>query len=425
MMRTAPSLTRALRPGPQFGLLAAGTAACAALAIVLSGASAGAAMRVKDTLLSGASAGAITRVKDIVSGGAGGGGASAGGTARIKDIVSIGGVRANQIVGYGLVVGLNGTGDTLRNSPFTEQSLQSMLDRMGVNVRTVKPRTRNVAAVIVTAELPAFVGRGSRIDVTVSSLGDATSLVGGSLIMTPLAGPDNLIYAVAQGPVAVTGFTAAGQGERVTQNVPTAARIPNGALVEREPPSRFGEDKYLTLELLNPDFSTAVRVADAVNTFSLQRYGTRPAQERDLRTITITRPGGVGAARFLAEVGELIIEPDAPARVVVDERTGTIVIGREVRISTVAVAHGSLTVRVTETPRVSQPNPFAEGETVVTPDTTITTDQAGGNVAVVKGTDLQSLVSGLNRMGLKPPSIIAILQAIKTAGALQADLVVQ
>ncbi len=349
----------------------------------------------------------------------------ASGSTRIKDIVSIGGVRANQIVGYGLVIGLNGTGDTLRNSPFTQQALQAMLDRMGINVRSLKPRTRNVAGVIVTAELPAFIGRGSRIDVTVSSLGDASSLVGGSLIMTPLTGPDSKVYAVAQGPVAVTGFTAAGQGERVTQNVPTAARIPNGALVERSPPSRFGKGKFLLLELLNPDFNTAVRVADAINAYSEERYGTRPARERDLRTITLKRPRGVSATRFLAEVGDLITEPDVPARVVVDERTGTIVIGRDVQVSTVAVAHGSLTVRVTETPRVSQPNPFAEGETVVTPETKVTADETGGNVAVMKGTDLHMLVSGLNRMGLKPSSIIAILQAIKSAGALQADLVVQ
>ena len=214
---------------------------------------------------------------------------------RIKDIVSIGGVRPNQLVGYGLVIGLNGTGDSLRNAPFTEQSLQSMLDRMGVNIRKTQPRTRNVAAVIVTAELPAFIGRGSRIDITVSSLGDATSLVGGSLIMTPLAGPDNRIYAVAQGPVIVSGFSAGGAAETVTQNVPTSARVPNGALVERDPPSQFGDDKYLVLELRNPDFATAVRVADAINLYSNARYGVRPALERDLRTITLVKPKSVGA----------------------------------------------------------------------------------------------------------------------------------
>ncbi len=349
-----------------------------------------------------------------------------GAPTRIKDIVSVGGVRSNQLVGYGLLIGLNGTGDSLRNSPFTEQSLQSMLDRMGVNVRKVSPRTRNVAAVIVTAELPAFIGRGSRIDVTVSSLGDATSLVGGSLIMTPLAGPDNEIYAVAQGPVAVSGFTAGGAAETLTQNVPTSARIPNGAHVEREPPSRFSEERNLTLELRNPDFATAVRITDAINAYTLGRHGFRSAQERDLRTVSVITPRNLGPARFLAEIGDLLIQPDSPARVVIDERTGTIVIGNDVHVSTVAVAHGSLTVRVTETPQVSQPTPFSEGgETVVTPQTMVTADQAGGKVAIVEGPNLQTLVGGLNRMGLKPASIIAILQAIKTAGALQADLVVQ
>jgi flagellar P-ring protein precursor FlgI len=354
------------------------------------------------------------------------GSARLGAPTRIKDIVTVNGVRSNQLVGYGLVVGLNGTGDGLRNSPFTEQSLQSMLDRMGVNVRKVSPKTRNVAAVIVTAELPAFIGRGSRIDVTVSSLGDATSLVGGSLIMTPLAGPDNEIYAVAQGPIAVSGFTAGGAAETVTQNVPTSARIPNGAHVEREPPSRFAEDRNISLELRNPDFGTAVRIADAINAYTLGRHGFRSAQERDLRTISLITPRNMGPARFLAEIGDLLIQPDSPARVVIDERTGTIVIGNDVHVSTVAVAHGSLTVRVTETPQVSQPTPFSEGgETVVTPQTMVTADQAGGKVAIVEGPNLQTLVGGLNRMGLKPASIIAILQAIKTAGALQADLVVQ
>ena len=385
---------------------------------------------------------------------------------RIKDVVSILGVRANQLVGYGLVIGLNGTGDSLRNSPFTEQSLQSMLDRMGINVRSVKPRTRNVAAVIVTAELPAFISRGSRIDITVSSLGDATSLAGGSLVLTPLSGPDQQIYAVAQGPLVVNGFSQQGKAESLTQNVPTAARIANGALVEREPPGAFGDERpfaydasgggsvkdfksdivdtggparqprgrdsrdgfeqsLLALELRNPDFSTAVRVADAINAYAKDHYGVPVARERDLRTVVLRKPLNISAARFLAEITELTVEPDAPARVVIDERTGTIVIGRDVQISTVAVAHGNLTVRVTESERVSQPNPFGEGETVVSPETVITADQEGGNVAIIPGANLQTLVAGLNRMGLKPNSIIAILQAIKSAGALQADLVVQ
>ncbi|HXE69266.1 MAG TPA: flagellar basal body P-ring protein FlgI [Hyphomicrobiaceae bacterium] len=344
---------------------------------------------------------------------------------RIKDIISVQGVRANQLVGYGLVIGLNGTGDSLRNAPFTEQSLQSMLDRMGINVRNSKGRTRNVAAVIVTAELPAFIGRGSRIDVTVSSLGDATSLAGGSLVMTPLSGADNQIYAVAQGPLAVSGFSNGGKAETLTQGVPTTGRIPNGALIERQGPGRFADEKVLVLELRNPDFKTAVRVADAINAFTQQRYGVQVAREDDLRTITINRPFYVGAARFMAEIGELPVEPDVPARVVIDERTGTIVIGKDVQISTVAVSHGNLTVRVTETPKATQPMPFTAGETVVTPETQVLVDQTGGNLAIVRGTNLQTLVSGLNKIGLKPTGIIAILQAIKSAGALQADLVVQ
>ena len=344
---------------------------------------------------------------------------------RIKDIATIQGVRANQLVGYGLVVGLNGTGDSPRNSPFTEQSLQSMLDRMGINVRNSKARTRNIAAVIVTGELPAFAGKGSRIDVTVSSLGDATSLQGGSLVLTPLNGADNQIYAVAQGPLAVTGFATQGKAETVTQGVPTTGRIANGALVEREAPGKLSDDTVVTLELRNPDFSTAVGIADAINNYTQQRYGVRVAKENDLRSVTIARPFFLSTARFIAEVGELGVQADMPARVVIDERTGTIVIGKDVRISTVAVAHGTLTVRVTEKAKVSQPNPFARGDTVVTPDTQIDVEQDGANLAIVRGTNLQMLVSGLNKVGLKPQGIIAILQAMKSAGALQADLVVQ
>src|SRR5436190_4944564 len=344
---------------------------------------------------------------------------------RIKDIISVQGVRANQLVGYGLVIGLNGTGDTLRNSPFTQQSLQSMLDRMGINVRNANARTRNVAAVIVTADLPAFAGKGARIDITVSSLGDATSLAGGSLILTPLIGADNQIYAVGQGPLAVAGFASGGKAETLTQGVPTTGRIPNGALVEREAPGRLTDEKALVLELRNPDFNTAVNVADAINAHTVTRYGVKVARENDLRTITVNRPFFINSTRLLADIGELAVETDVPARVVIDERTGTIVIGKDVQISTVAVAHGNLTVRVTESARVSQPLPFSKGETTVAPETTIIADQKGGNFAIVRGTNLQTLVAGLNRIGLKPNGIIAILQAIKSAGALQADLVVQ
>lgn len=349
----------------------------------------------------------------------------AGAESRIKDMVDVQGVRPNQLVGYGLVIGLSGTGDTLRNSPFTEQSVQSMLDRLGVNVRGTRARTRNVAAVIVTAELPPFVARGSRIDVTVSSLGDATSLLGGSLVLTPLLGADDKVYAVAQGPLAVSGFAQTGKAETLTQGVPTTGRIPNGALVERELPGQLADEKGVMLELRNPDFSTAVSVAEAINAYTMRRYGFKAAREQDLRRVELTKPRNVGTARFIAEIGELSAKADAPARVVVDERTGTIVIGKDVQISTVAVAHGNLTVRVTENQKVSQPEPFSKGETVVTPETFVTADQEGGNLAIVKGTSLQALVNGLNKIGLKPTGIIAILQAIKTAGALQAELVVQ
>ena len=350
-------------------------------------------------------------------------GSSAG--VRIKDITSVQGVRANQLVGYGLVVGLNGTGDSLRNSPFTEQSLQSMLDQMGVNIRNVNPRTRNIAAVLVTADLPPFAGAGSRIDVTVSSLGDATSLLGGSLVMTPLSGADAAIYAVAQGPIAVGGFQIQGRAESVSQNVPTTGRISNGALVEREVAGALDDEGTLFLELRNPDFTTAVRITDTINAFASERFGRRVARERDLRSVALERPHNVTAARFLAEIGDLYTEADSPARVVIDERTGTVVIGQDVQIQTVAVSHGSLTVRITGSAKVSQPEPFSDGETVVTPESFVSVNQEGANLAILGGTNLETLVRGLNMMGLKPTGIIAILQAIKTSGALQAELVVQ
>lgn len=350
---------------------------------------------------------------------------SLGAPTRIKNIVSVQGVRPNQLVGYGLVIGLNGTGDSLRNSPFTEQSLQAMLDRMGVNVRKLNTRTKNSAAVIVTAELPPFAQTGTTIDVTVSSLGDSTSLLGGTLIMTPLYGADNLVYGVAQGGVTVSGYQITGAAQTLTQNVPTSGRIPNGALIEREAPGQFMDVEFLGLELRNPDFSTAVRIADAINAYGLDRFGVQLARAADLRSVAVKRPPGITPTRLMAEVGELIVEPDVPARVVVDERTGTIVIGRDVQISTVAVSHGNLTVTVTETPQVSQPLPFSEGQTVVTPETDISSYEQTGALRIIRGTSLQVLVRGLNRMGLKPQGIIAVLQAIKTSGAMQADLVVQ
>jgi flagellar P-ring protein FlgI len=351
--------------------------------------------------------------------------ASAHSMTRIKDITSVKDLRAHQLIGYGLVVGLNGTGDGLRNAPFTQQSIQSMLDRMGINIRNGQARTRNVAAVIVTAELPPFVSRGGRIDVTVASLGDATSLVGGALLMTPLSGADNVVYAVAQGPVAVTGFAAAGKAESVTQGVPTTGRIANGAMIEQSGPMATHTDAALEIELRNPDFKTAVAIADAINTYGRQRFGVPIARVQNYRTVRLEKPRKIEMARFIAEFGDLSVEPDVPARVVIDERTGTIVIGNKVQISTVAVTHGTLTVRVSEQSKVSQPSPFSAGETVIVPETELSVTESGGNIAVLRGPNLQTLVAGLNRMGLKPNGIVAILQAMKSAGALQAELVVQ
>jgi flagellar P-ring protein FlgI len=353
---------------------------------------------------------------------------------RIKDIADIRGLRENQIVGYGLVIGLNGSGDTLRNAPFTEQSLQSMLDNMGINARSdtsnpaVRPttmRTRNVAAVLVTADLPPYITPGERMDITVSSLGDASSLLGGTLVMTPLRAADGTVYAVGQGAVTVAGYSVQGQAQSVSQGTPTAGRIPNGALVERQVQGGLHEMEFLVLELRNPDFLTATRILDAINRYAGGRYRAQVAFERDFRTIVLSKPRSIGPVRFLAEIGELTVEPDTPARVVINERTGTVVIGRDVRISTVAVTHGNLTVRVTEVPVVSQPSPFSQGQTVVVPRTMIDANEAGAQVAILSGVDLQRLVRGLNQIGLKPSGIIAILQAIKTAGALQADVIVQ
>jgi flagellar P-ring protein precursor FlgI len=354
--------------------------------------------------------------------------ASARADVRIKDITAPVGPRDYQLIGYGLVIGLQGTGDTLRNAPFTEQSTSALLDRMGVNVRPNNSmRTRNIAAVMVTASLPPFASWGGTIDVTVSSMGDATSLMGGTLVLTSLTGIDGAVYAIAQGPIAVSGFAAQGQNETLTHGVATVGRIPNGATVEREPPrpATDGADGPLMLQLRNPDYATAVHIADAVNRFTRQRYRAALARERDERSVILSLPGGAHATRFLAQIGELRVSVETPARVIVDERTGTVVIGADVQISPVAVTHGALTVRITETPEVSQPAPFSNGRTTVTNQTTITASERTGQVAILSGASLKQLVRGLNEVGLKPTGIISILQAIKSAGALQADIVVQ
>ncbi len=341
---------------------------------------------------------------------------------RIKDLAQVEGVRQNQLVGYGLVVGLAGTGDTLNNSPFTRQSLTAMLERLGVNTRGANLRTANVAAVMVTANLPAFSTQGTRLDVTVSALGDSKSLEGGTLLVTPLLGADSEVYAVAQGSVAIAGFSASGAAASVTRGVPTVGRISNGALIEREIEFTLNDKKSLRLALRNPDFTTARRIAAAINDF----IGMETAEPTDPSTVQIVVPARYAGniIQLLTEIEQLRVEPDQIARIVVDERSGIIVMGKDVRVSTVAVAQGNLTVSIAEEPLVSQPDPFSQGETVVVPRTAlqVTIDEESKLALVDEGVTLRELVDGLNALGIGPRDLIAILQAIKAAGALQADI---
>lgn len=343
---------------------------------------------------------------------------------RIKDLVEFDGVRGNDLVGYGLVVGLNGTGDGIRNSPFTEEIMSNLLERLGVNVTGEAFRPKNVAAVLVTAELPAFARAGGRVDVTVSAIGDAKSLLGGTLVMTPLNGADGLIYAVAQGTVIAGGVSAEGEAARVVQGVPTAGTIPEGARIEREVDFDFTALQSLRLALRDPDFSTAALVESGLN----REFGRRVATMLDAGTVEldIGATGMRSAAHAIGRIENLTIAPQARARVVVDQRSGTIVIGDEVRISRVAVAQGNLTLRVEEAPIVVQPNPFAQGETVVVPRTTadITQDQGRGLAEVRGGTTLSELVAGLNALGVAPHDMIDILKSIHAAGALHAEFIV-
>lgn len=342
---------------------------------------------------------------------------------RIKDIVDFEGVRDNLLVGYGLVVGLNGTGDSLEDGHFTKQSLQAMLNRLGVRPTDAGLDSDNVAAVMVTASLPPFARQGSRVDVTVSSMGDSDSLLGGTLLVTPLLGADGEVYAVAQGNLAVGGFQTQGDAETVTKGVPTSGRIASGAIVEREVAFEMGNMTSVKLTLRNPDFTTARRIAQAVNAF----LGTQAAAPSDPTTVRIAVPTSYtnNVVNLLTDIEQLRIEPDQLARVVIDEQTGTIVMGENVRISTVAIAQGSLTIRITETQQVSQPGPFAEVGTTTTADrTNIEVDQGEDKRLSVlqNGVTLQELVNGLNSLGIGPRDMITILQAIKTAGALQAEI---
>jgi flagellar P-ring protein precursor FlgI len=340
---------------------------------------------------------------------------------RIKDIAAVEGVRSNQLVGYGLVVGLNGTGDSLRNCPFTRQSLEGMTERLGVNIRGANANSKNMAAIMVTAELPPFATPGSRIDVSVASMCDAKSLLGGTLLVTSLQGADGQVYAVAQGSVQTGAVSGGGaSGSSVTRGVPTAGRIASGATVELETGFHLANMTEVRLNLRNPDFTTAQRVAAAIN----QVYPSTALAENGT-VIALRAPAQMGMAGFISRVENLEVMVDSPARVIIDEVNGVIVMGDAVRVSTVAIAQGNLTISVQETPFASQPTPFSRGgETVVLPQTDVAVEEElGREMRIVGGgSSLSTLVNGLNALGVSPRDMISILQAIKAAGALQAEI---
>ncbi|MCZ4280498.1 flagellar basal body P-ring protein FlgI [Kiloniella laminariae] len=342
---------------------------------------------------------------------------------RIKDITNFEGIRDNLLVGYGLVVGLNGTGDDIGDAVFTRESLIGVLQRLGVNARDDDLDTDNVAAVMVTANLPPFSRQGSRIDLTVSAIGTSKSLQGGTLLVTPLMGADGEVYAVGQGPIAINGFSAGGNAETITRGVPTVGRISNGAIVEREIDFDLKELQSVKIALKNPDLTTAQRIADAIN----QQLGGNSASSTDPSTVQVNVPDRYrgNTVAMLTDIELLPVRVDSPAKVVIDEKSGVIVIGNEVRISTVAIAQGNLTVKITETPQVSQPNAFSNtGNTEVVDRTQIEVDEdSDRRLAVLpSGVTLQEVVNGLNALGVGPRDMIAILQSIKAAGALQADI---
>lgn len=344
---------------------------------------------------------------------------------RVKDLASIAGVRSNPLVGYGLVVGLDGTGDQTSQAPFTVQSLKAMLNQLGVTIPPgVSPQLKNVAAVAVHAELPAFAKPGQAIDITVASIGNAGSLRGGSLLMTPLKGADGQIYAIAQGNVVISGLGVSGKdGSRLSINVPSAGRIPNGATVERAVAGNFGQSPQVVLNLNTPDFTTATRLVDGIN----EKLGSDSARALDGSSIAVTAPLDPSQrVRFIAALEVLDITPgEAPARVIVNSRTGTIVIGAQVRVLPAAVSHGSLSVTISEKPHVSQPAPFSKGETTVVPRTEIEVSQGDGRMFLFNaGVSLEDLVRAVNQVGAAPGDLVAILEALKEAGALRAELVV-
>jgi len=344
---------------------------------------------------------------------------------RIKDLASVAGVRSNQLVGYGLVVGLDGSGDQTSQTPFTVQSFKNMLKQYGITLpANSNPQLKNVAAVALHADLPAFSKPGQRIDITVSSLGNAKSLRGGSLLMTPLRGADGQIYAMAQGNLVVGGFGVSGSdGSRVTVNVPSVGRIPNGASVEREVPNPFAGMTNLVLNLNSSDFTTAKRVVEAIN----RVLGPDSAQALDAVSIQVlTPPTTTQKVEFVSFLENLEVQPDdAPARIIINSRTGTVVITANVRVKPAAVSHGSLTVTISEEPQVSQPSPLAAGTTVVVPDAQITVEQPESRMFMfTPGVSLNEIVQAVNQVGAAPGDLVAILEALKQAGSLTAELIV-
>ncbi len=339
---------------------------------------------------------------------------------RLKDISSISGVRTNELVGYGLVVGLNGTGDG-SNTAFTVTSMRNMLDKMGVEVSSASLKATNVAAVMVTAKMPVSAKVGSTMGVTVSSIGDADSLLGGILLVTPLKGVDGSIYAVAQGALTVGGLSSTGEAASAQKNIATVGRIPGGAVVEREVPFDFNSQENLTISLSTQDFGTTMQVVDNIN----RSLGGAYARAEDISTVQLAIPDRFqgNMVPLLASLENLSVTPDSRAKVVVDEKTGTIVLGSDVRLSKVAVAHGNLQVVVSESQEVSQPGPFAEGaETVVTPQTDIQIEEQNNQLMLMEGATLQELVDGLNSIGAAPRDLISIIRTLRAAGALYADL---
>lgn len=341
---------------------------------------------------------------------------------RIKDIADIEGVRENQLIGYGLVVGLNGTGDNIKSIAFTKESLISMLDRLGINSRDGQLKSKNIAAVMVTGSLPAFGRQGSRIDVMVSALGDAKSLQGGTLLATPMIGADGEVYAVAQGQIAVGGYSASGANQNVTKGVPTSGRIANGAIIENEINFSLESMKTIKLALRNPDFTTSKRVAAAINAM----MGEPSAKAVDPSTITLDVPSKYqdNIVDLMTKIEQLQVQPDQTAKVIIDETSGIVVIGKDVKISKLAIAQGNLTIKISEIPLVSQPFTFSDGETVVDSltDIQIEEDTESKLSVLDTGVNLQDLVNGLNALGVSPRDLISILQAVKASGALQADI---